>query len=475
MNNDALLVSSYGRLPRPGVIGALKTSLPMLGLGLLVGFVAVADPHLAVVLALGGVIVTSLSASPTRTERVAVMILLAGAIVLNYGFANIGVAEPIPLPLTEILLIPLAIVALSDRRYRLSTKLLLPLTLFLGIVAARLIVDYPTYKSLALRDATIAIEAFALVIGYRSLEREGLSTWIIRLRILSLLTLAYASLYPWRDILRHWSPTVGLQRGVPLLGSFEGIQPAVLAATLFFATYSRGMRRVMFVTWGVALIGIYQARALYLVLPLAVAALGWGMRRPVKTILVWGLSLLTGAVILSSLAGVGIQGRVGPLTSNFYAAHFDTLLGGGGPEAGSLDARVNWTWETIAYVRSSPTYIAFGVGLGPDLAFGFLENGERLVRKPHDDYLEIFARTGVLGFSVFIWLLVSALRPIARAARAKRDEMGRLCTWILASSLVYLAVAATQPLLSFPYGTVPLFFLLGVGVAAARSQDRQRV
>ena len=46
-----------------------------------------------------------------------------------------------------------------------------------------------------------------------------------------------------------------------------------------------------------------------------------------------------------------------------------------------------------------------------------------------------------------------------------------LLTYLL--SFVYLGIAATQPLLAFPYGTVPLFFIMGMGIAAARSPLRR--
>jgi hypothetical protein len=42
----------------------------------------------------------------------------------------------------------------------------------------------------------------------------------------------------------------------------------------------------------------------------------------------------------------------------------------------------------------------------------------------------------------------------------------RLCAWVLAASVIYLGVAATQPYLAFPSGTVPLYFMLGMGLAA---------
>jgi hypothetical protein len=435
-----------------------------------VGIATVTALPLAIALGVAAMVVAVISSGPSRAERLSSIALLAGTMVLTYGFSNLGLQlGSFPVPLTELLLVPLALVALADRRFRPTAHVLLPLALFLGIVSIRLMVDFSTYGSYAVRDSTTAVEAFTLVLGYRMVARYGLQPWIRIMRVIAFAVLAYASLYPWRSLLLSIGPTVGLQRSVPLLGSFEGIEPTIAVCTLFFVVHSKGTRRAALVAWGLALMGILQFRGLYLVLPPAFLVLGWGLRQPFKVIFTAFASLVIGAVILSALSGAGIQGRVGPITSSFYEKHVGTVFGQEGPHAGSIQDRAEWARKTIQYVEESPKYLLFGVGLGPDLAFGFLENSQVLVRKPHDDYLEIFARTGIVGFLVFMWLLVAALRPVVRTARTAASPIGPFCAWVLAASFVYLGIAATQPLLAFPYGTVPLFFIMGMGIAAGRS------
>ena len=77
----------------------------------------------------------------------------------------------------------------------------------------------------------------------------------------------------------------------------------------------------------------------------------------------------------------------------------------------------------------------------------------------------MLARTGVVGFTVFVLMLGQLIAPVARRARRSEDEEGRFCAFVLAAAVAYLAVAATQPLLAFSYGTLPLFILLGMGSA----------
>ena len=48
--------------------------------------------------------------------------------------------------------------------------------------------------------------------------------------------------------------------------------------------------------------------------------------------------------------------------------------------------------------------------VGPDLTDGFA-TGAALVRKPHDDYLEAYARLGVFGLAAYVLVIISAVVP----------------------------------------------------------------
>jgi hypothetical protein len=395
--------------------------------------------------------------------------LLGGALVLGYGFANLGVRTGgVPLPLTELVLLPLIALSLSDRHSHPGARVMIPLAVFVGVIALRLVVDYPVYGRDAIRDATTGIEAASLLVGYRAVVRDGVTRWIRRLAVVLLVVMAYGSLYPVRAQLSSISPTVGLQREVPLFGSMAGVAFAVVAAALFFATFTAGWRRVALIGWALGVSAIFQQRSLYLLIPAAVVLLGWATRRSARMLAAVGVALVIGVLAMSTLLPDRLEGRLGPTTPAFVLQHAKTLFGEGGPGKGSIDDRKRWADRTLKEVTRSPATLAFGLGLGPDLTFGFRRGGEVAVRKPHDDYLEILARTGLVGLVTFGWLLAMCVVPIVRRARAGSGDAERLCAWILAAAFVYLGVAAVQPLLSFSYGTVPLFVLLGMGLAAAR-------
>jgi hypothetical protein len=73
-----------------------------------------------------------------------------------------------------------------------------------------------------------------------------------------------------------------------------------------------------------------------------------------------------------------------------------------------------------------------------------------------------------------VLLIGSAIIPIFRAARARSDRAADFLWWVVAVTIVYTLVAATQPLFAYAYGTIPLFATLGAGLAlvGARGADR---
>jgi hypothetical protein len=126
---------------------------------------------------------------------------------------------------------------------------------------------------------------------------------------------------------------------------------------------------------------------------------------------------------------------------------------------------------TLEQVSETPYGWLLGVGLGPDLIGGFTVGQGVLIRKPHDDYLEVFARLGLVGFAIFLSFLLSLTVPVVATARQPSSH-SRFLWWVLSASVAYLVVAAAQPILAFPYGSVPLFTILGAGVAVV---DRNRL
>ena len=83
----------------------------------------------------------------------------------------------------------------------------------------------------------------------------------------------------------------------------------------------------------------------------------------------------------------------------------------------------------------------------------------------------MFARLGLPALAIFVAMLLTLVNSVRVAALRVGGEASRFLWWVFAAAVVFLLIAATQPLLAFPYGTIPLFSLLGAGLAL---HDRAR-
>ena len=79
----------------------------------------------------------------------------------------------------------------------------------------------------------------------------------------------------------------------------------------------------------------------------------------------------------------------------------------------------------------------------------------------------MFARLGLIGLGIFVLLIGAALKALIHGSRRSAAPRERFFQqWVLANSFIYLFIAGTQPLLAYPYGTIPLFGILGAGLAS---------
>jgi hypothetical protein len=168
------------------------------------------------------------------------------------------------------------------------------------------------------------------------------------------------------------------------------------------------------------------------------------------------------------------EGRLGEKPGlSFVVAQLASLDGGkavGTPN----EVRTGWFHKVTKAVGETPQTQLVGLGLGPDLAFGFKDENGYLVRKPHNDFLEVYGRFGIVGFGIFMVMLGSAFVRVVRAARVGVGLAGRFLWFAVAQTFMLALIAATQPLLAFPYGTVPLFFVLGAALAVSESVEASR-
>ena len=392
-----------------------------------------------------------------RPWAYALWVALFGLAVWSYGFNNVPLIRP--LPLVDALVF-FAVLAASPRWWALRKvpgvrKLIVLLSALLVVVILRLVVDIPQYGLLAVRDALFAFELWvtlpAIVLGYMLGERKASRylTWLFGL------STAWYLLYPWRETITAMSPVFGIQRPVPLFAFTTAGFVSIPAFFWFF--YRKGAMNTVGVVATLFILFLVQSRGAYLAFVLSASVLF--VLHPAK-IKRWGRILFAGLAVGSILLVVGqtLTGRVGvPVGIDTAVEQLQTLLGKEGPGAGSFQHRLIAWPMVIHQVLSQPLGPIFGVGLGLDLFQGFALGPDILVRKPHNDLLEIWARLGVVGLLPWLGILITLAWESLKGAR-KELRHG----WVLALQITLWITSISQPAMGFAYITVVWAGLTGL-------------
>ena len=442
----------------------------LLVLAMMVGIVLALKP---VVVVLVGVFLGSflLVIQVKQGWRHSLWTAIIGLALFSYGFNNIPV-PPTPAPLVDVLLL-YALVGSLPIWWRLRShdivRRLVVVLVFLSLVAGlRLLVDIPRFGLLAVRDALYVFELWtlfpAIAMGFWLGDMKGRRylNWLFGL------ALAWFLLYPFREVLLQWSPMVGIQRPVPLL-AFTTAGFLSVPALFWFLRHTRRITSVLGVTAALVVVLFVQARGVYLAL-IAILFLLLFLRP--GDVPRWGklvAAFLLGLFVLTLIGP--IPGRLGePVGLNTVIEQLRTLFGDEGPGAGSFRHRLEAWPYVIGQVLESPLGPIWGIGYGPDLFQEFTVGPGVLVRKPHNDFLEIWARTGILGLIPWLSLLIILGTLALKAARQDpRND------WVLALQIMLWFASLGQPAMGFAYITMVWTGLTGLWLGMHLRQNAESV
>ncbi len=430
-------------------------------LAIVVGVVIAVEPTAAIVIAFA-VLMPLVLISVRNLWAYAIWVAIFGLAVWSYGFNNVPLIRP--LPLADALIIFSVIFGFTRwwplHRVTVVRRLLFFLSALMFIVLLRLIVDIPSFGLLAVRDALFAFElwvllpaiAMGVMLGERRLNRYLF--WLFSI------TTAWFLLYPWRDVIVSISPVVGIQRPVPLF-AFTTAGFLSVPAFFWFLWNRRGMIGVIGAVAALFILLLAQSRGAYLAFLGSVIVLYLLQPGGVKR---WGRVMLVGAVVgvVLLLFGSSLTGRLGePVGIDTVVKQMQTLVGEEGPGAGSFQHRLTAWPMVIRQVLSEPLGPVVGLGLGPDLFQGSIVGPDVLVRKPHNDYLEIWARIGVFGLLAWLGILIVLGLGAAKGARQSPRH-----GWILALQIMLWITNVGQPAMGFAYVVVVWAGLTGLWIGA---------
>ncbi len=412
---------------------------------------------------------------PIRTKIVLLLVFLL--LLLNYGFMQVRIAF---IPLGEIVLVLFLLSANLPVVLRRFSTTINPVPFFawwlFGIGSAAWYLNLNGIW--ALRDANNVLESLYILVGFSIFGSFTTRKYIInKYPILILITCAYGFSYPFSQFLREMSPDIiaGAGHAVPLLFYYTNSSTMLLVGALYLSV-NRG-RANIFHTYAdiiVAFIllftvGFFQARTIYLqIIALLVILL---FVRPASG-LRWLYVVASAFVLLFLLVfmGVEIEGRLGQVfNAQFLYNHFMAIFGiessGVVSAAGGVELRLGWWWDIYYRWSNDLMTMLFGLGFGfPLVDFG-IANGVR-VREPHNSYISVLARSGIFGFSLWLWLhwyLINAWRISYKKCKQVNWHHGEVLLVVMLGYFVMIGVVAIgEDGFEKPFFAIPYYFLWGV-------------
>ena len=384
----------------------------------------------------------------------------------------------IGVPFGELLLL-CYVLWLADVRFLLRFSrvvMLLPFLLWWGLGFGQLFINLPEHGMWAFRDATHVIESLFLWGGFVFAAREeNIERFFRWLPTLLTIGVVCGLTYPFREFFQSLSPAIISPAGNEVTIFFQYINMSVII--LMAAAYLMIVRPKTFVIGPLLLaplllayaVAFFQARTVYLQVIAMLLLFAWQYRNSfVKMFSSLMLSAL--AFLIVSAFGIQLTGRLGGAVSlEFVVAHFGTIMGEGSGElagaAGGVDPRIRWWIDIWQRVTSSLGNLLFGLGYGEPLV-NFVNREGSVVREPHNSYISIFARIGVVGLFAFVWmhaiLLIVWFRTMRLCRQAKyRIGQERLLVLFIFFMLIWI-VGIGEDAFEKPFNTIPYYFFWGV-------------
>lgn len=189
------------------------------------------------------------------------------------------------------------------------------------------------------------------------------------------------------------------------------------------------------------------------------------------TALVIALATLGSLQIVGTAASQGRAFSVSQLFANVASI-------GGAKESGNLNGTVQGRftlWSETLHTQVSDDRLVNGYGFGVNLAYlaggaavSSQPAGSDPLRSPHNSYLDVLARMGVVGMSLWIalwvgwyWRLVRSCRRLAQRGLYVRRRVAVLCLMVVTATLVN---SFFDPSLEGAQAAIPMWTAFGIGL-----------
>lgn len=506
------LMKNKSDFGRESVLKAIFLSFSVLIAATITTFFVVIAPGLAlllvryVLLILVAVFLYRLAAPLAPLWVRALFCVVLGQAILGYGFSNIAIGiGPARVTVSELVLaLSLAGVAISQwpalftagaPGFVLLTYISLPLVL-------HFVPDVIKYGVIAARDALPIICTFfffggSAVVG-TAISPEQWKNWKQRLVFLLVSgTLIYLLLYPAQSFLISHSPRAyGYQLSAPILGYFTTTNAMALAGLLAivlvadFLSFRPGAKikawllKVSFIVFAFGVV-MLQSRATYVAATASIIILALNGHKKGLYGTIFAIFIMASSIAAIEFSGIEMKGRVGQISLSTLSDQVSSISRGDqkGVGSGGTQLRLRWWRDSLERWSDSPGSMLVGIGFGEALTS--FTNGSRnasgavaIVREPHNSYISILTRTGMLGllpWLVFQFYLMVAVWRKFRSMKNSGALEADYWLWLFLLFMNFQILALVEPVFESPFFAGPYFFLAGTALAEiARDEIRWR-
>jgi hypothetical protein len=401
---------------------------------------------------------------------------------LGYPYSNITIWT---LPLNEwLLLVSLILIVPSIPNIVKTYPILIPILLWsVGYLTLSVPVGFSEYGIWAGRDALHLIEVWWLLVILFVLSRVDIrSEFTKATRVLFFLIMAKIVLLLFGDIVTGVLVIQGVQGEVDLLGSKIGSTVILfLVFWLWFVKLDRGMLiPIMLVFFFV----ILQFRYIYIAILASILLhltfsknfLFQGFKAFIfLMIFLLVLQLVSMLDFLDEYTKWGIE-KISPvylfshLLSSFSIVTSDTFLGA----ASGVYQRLDWLLLNWDRAINNVNVFLFGQGFGPLLTDFSTTNA---VREPHNSYLSVFARTGLIGFILWMFFHVYINTKVYLLLLSGKEKIRvtfsfRILLAVFMSMHAMYWFSLVEPGFETPNSTIPFYILLGIMIFFIKKNNR---
>jgi hypothetical protein len=421
-----------------------------------------------------GIIVLGILIKSRKLYISVLLTIISMYLVLNQGITNVGVNITFLIPIGEIVLGIGLIRCITNNLKVFFNRFKFPILIVFTYAITLMIYSFVKYGAIAFRDGVGFIEALYIFVTYSEfnmLSNRGIDieNFIYRfIRIVLNTLFIYSLFYINSSILTNISPIYkGYQKDIYLLGNFNSIHTWLLVLIIYNTSIvlsknknkiiSRMLVHIQSII-SLLLILITTSRVVIILYFLFIVLFILLKRMDIAKYLIAYVTMLGVVAFIIIGLGIKLKLRRGCLDIQFLKEFILSSVGKG--SSGMSDGfyqRIYWNMNLIMESVKN-NQVLTGRGFGIPL-INFVDSQGYLVREPHNSYMSIYGRVGIIA--LLTWS-VCMIRMLINSLKNFINYDNKISLLIVVFMIIGLFTGIVEPFFELPYYTIVFYSLLGM-------------